>query len=137
MEDNINEILNELRQICRQYKDEVPGKRRAWPRSVKERVFGLQAQGLSARQIADQISIPCTTILSWNSAEKKRGNFLPVKVVRKSSSSTVTVGKSQGLEGKRSSVFTNTTVTVVSPRGIRVEGMPLDAALSLIQGEMT
>ena len=32
------QLLDEIEQIQRQYKDEVPGKRRAWPRSIKTRI---------------------------------------------------------------------------------------------------
>lgn len=70
MDDQTNEIFQQLIQICDQYKNEVPGGRRAWPKSGKERVFALQRAGVNAKQIAERIPVPYMTIASFNSQSR-------------------------------------------------------------------
>lgn len=128
------EIFEELRQICEQYKNEVPGRRRAWPKSIKDRVFALQRQGIRSNQIAKRVPIPYATIMSWNVSDKRKGAFLPVKVVKSATPPTVTVGgRPKRKHGPVESKVM--TVTVVTPKGLRIEGLPIEAALDLLKWE--
>jgi hypothetical protein len=124
--ERIEELLSEISQIKHQYQNEVPGRRRPMPISIKERVFELQKLGLNSSQIAKRTGLPYFTVLSW----KKRaeaGNFELVRISRekskprvKSKVATVTVRSPQS------------TVSVVTPNGVRIEGMPLDFLLKVL-----
>lgn len=57
MDERKDELLGEVKQIFEQYRQEVPGKRRAWPESIKQRVEELHKLGLSYTQIAKKAGI--------------------------------------------------------------------------------
>lgn len=134
MDDKVTALFSELSQICEQYKREVPGGRRAWPKSIKDRVFALQRLGISAHQVAKQVPIPYMTIVSWNAAERKKGKFLPVKVV-KGEPTTVTVASRARRDQKHRGPAPVTTVTVVTPTGFRIEGLPATEAMAWLMRE--
>ena len=74
----VDAIFEELVQICSQYKEEVPGRRRAWPKAIKERVLQLRKLGVSGAKIADRIAITYRTTISWQ--PRTESNFLSVSV---------------------------------------------------------
>ena len=117
------QILNELVELCGQYKVEIPGRRRAWPKSIKERIFNLQALGVKPSEITKRTGISKQTIYVWNSQQKKKGeNFLPVKIVSESPTVTVRENPNECHEG---AIVRDArpTVTVITPSGFRIEGL--------------
>ncbi|MBU6375845.1 MAG: hypothetical protein KGQ59_07615 [Bdellovibrionales bacterium] len=134
MDDQVSEIFEQLNQICEQYKKEVPGRRHAWPKSIKDRILALQRAGVGAPQIAKRVPVPYATIMSWAIAEKKSGGFLPVKVVKAKRSPTVTVRGARDLGGASRTKTESLTVTVVTPEGFRIEGLPVTEAMSWLRG---
>ena len=72
-----SEIVAELQDLCAQYKAEVPGRSQAWPKSIKERVAELSAQGLGDSEVARLVPIPMQTILAGDTA-RNRNLWAPV-----------------------------------------------------------
>jgi transposase-like protein len=125
------EIAEEVRQLCAQYQQEVPSRRRTWPRSIKDRVFRLIELGMSSEAIAKQTGVPVATIYSWKSVHIKSQGFLPVKVIP---DQTIAVEpKSLPPKPKRryKPRLAAPTITVVTPNGIRFEGLDVSAALQI------
>lgn len=57
MEEKAAVLFRELEEICSQYKREVPGRRRAWPESVKKRVLALRALGINSHQFGPRLDL--------------------------------------------------------------------------------
>lgn len=129
-----DELLHEIHQLLLQYKAEVPGRRRQWPESIKSRVLKLKEKGLNWSQISNRTGIPYYTVLGWRD-ERKRAGFELVKVVselkrgKPLSSATVTDAT---FSKKRSSEVV--TVTVTTPKGLRIEGCSTSELLELVAG---
>lgn len=135
MDERVATLLNELKQICEQYKSEVPSRRRAWPQSIKKRIFELRRLGVGASSIAEATAIPIQTIYSWSSRKSDSGTFLPVPVVKRKKavkSPTVTVRKNRRSLEKPSDDNHNPTVTVVTPSGYRLEGLTYQMVRELL-----
>lgn len=136
MDAKIASLIDELTQISEQYKSEVPSRRRAWPQSIKKRIFELRRLGVGASRIAAATKIPIQTIYSWHSRKLDVGTFLPVPVVERKSESktpTVTVRKKRIPTKVQSGAHQNfPTVTVVTPSGYRLEGLTFQMMRELI-----
>lgn len=134
MGDRKTELLDEVRQLVTQYRQEVPGSRKAWPRSIKERVIELVGLGVSSAETARLTGISYYTIIYW--VEKMPAKFHSVRIVPAKSSATVTVAKRRGkklLVGCRDNEVQQTvTVTVAPPSGIRIEGVTLSFLRELL-----
>ena len=142
------QLIDELRQICVQYAKEVPGARRPWPASIKSRVMRLRFLGVSNHRIAQETGIPVMTLYCWKMPEGERARALPtpekdetgfeaVQVVQRATG-LVTNGRQGEASGRRrrgGSTLTvkkgpaPTTVTVVTPGGVRLEGLGFDEAV--------
>lgn len=132
------EILGEIRQLTSQYRQEIPGGRKAWPEAIKSRVRLLGGLGLRAPAIAQAADISYYTVLGWLRAEcrhphKRRktvdqqsaGHFMPVRVQSSAKGvSTVTVTNREAMASKRSTP--TATVTVTLPNGLRVDGVTVE-----------
>jgi len=145
MKDRADQIINEIQQITAQYKAEVPGRRHAWPKAIKERVQALFALGLKPKAITEQTGLSYHTVVYWSTQAKQTQKFLPVKVVAaksrrlpvpidKAATATVTV-KKRGRPSSSKSLgsLLNATVTVTTPDGFIIEGLPAQVALALLQ----
>lgn len=152
MTESQNTILNELAQLSSQYKAEVPGVRRAWPESVKSRIRLLLEDGMTAAEVSRKTGIPYFTLNSWRQRSHARfiqaklsepqlpANALPEKRKRgrprKSHllPATVTVANLASRKPLVSSVTSEAsgTVTVTTPNGFKIEGLPINVALRLI-----
>ncbi len=64
------ELLDEISQLLDQYRREVPGRRRAWPESIKQRALELHPLGLNFTQIAKRTGLPYYTLLKWRHEKK-------------------------------------------------------------------
>jgi hypothetical protein len=132
------QILDELQQICEQYRREMPSKRKPWPESIRERIFQLRDLGLSFHTISVETGIPAMTLYSWGPDGKTRkrrkrgGAFLPVKVVEAATPTTVTV-KHDTRPPPEESRRSLGTVTIVLTTGIRVEGLDVASAADLLR----
>jgi hypothetical protein len=118
------QILEEIRQITEQFRVEVPGRRKTWPKAVKQRVMDLKNLGLSLKAISDQTGIPYFTVLTWSS---HHGRFKQL--------STVTVPISVPVQAKNKTDILSdnaATVTVTTPQGYRIEGINLDQLVVLL-----
>ena len=124
---NPQQIVNEIRELSTQYLAEVPSKRRTWPKSIKERVLQL-LQLESCEEVSRQTGIPAVTIYSWTARIRSEAKFLPVKVVEEKHEPVAlrTVPRKRGRYKK-----VTPTIIVVSPKGIRFEGLDIESALRI------
>ena len=129
----VTRIVDEVHQLCSQYLQEVPSRRRVWPKSIKDRVLQLLELELSSDAIAAQTGIPVATIYSWKSVWLKSSVFLPVKVVE---NKMVTARPEPPVKLKpkprRYRMRSPTpTITVVAPNGVRFEGLDVASAFEI------
>ena len=129
MKEEVAKLAEEIRQLTIQYREEVPGGRRAWPEAIKSRVSQLCGLGLTAKEISHLTHLSYFTILGWVSDDpqyrkwKRKskviadGHFVPVEVrASRKLISTVTVPNQE--------VYSQiATVTVTLPGGVRIEGV--------------
>ena len=136
MEDkNVVRIVDEVTELCAQYAQEVPSRRRTWPKSIKDRVLQLLQLELSCDSVANQTGIPVATIYSWKMAGKPEQVFLPVKVVQ---SHIPQVEPAPALEAKKAAKRRYrrrlaTNIIVIAPSGIRFEGLDVSSALQIAE----
>lgn len=144
------ELIQEIRQITLQYKAEVPGRRRAWPEAIRKRVTELFSLGLKTRKISEVTGISIHTLSLWKSQINGGQSFQQLKIIdaaeskakslataKTNSFATVTVAKKRGrppkvLSPQQLDVANNVTVTVTTPDGFRIEGVPVREALQWI-----
>ncbi len=127
MVEEASRLIDEIKQIREQYVSEV-GKRRTWPRSIKERMAKLEALGLKAGAIAKRTSVPYQTILVWRYQERKRFHqvqIAPGKSISKSSSLSAQ-------EIKMPTQSEKTSLRLVVPGGFVVEGLDPATAAKLL-----
>lgn len=144
MSPEISQLLDELRQICAQYTQEVPKKRRPWPESVRTRIFRLRFLGVSNHRIAQESGIPVMTLYTWKMPKQEDaralpapeaqapGEFLAVRVVRRRTGLASLSGRSKGARPTTVTVKTREAgpvLTVITPNGVRLEGLTLEQAI--------
>ena len=100
-----------------QYREEIPGGRKAWPKSIKDRVVELHRLGMGSTAIANATGITYFTIHNW----KKRSPEFRALAIAKPADVTVPI-KSQVA-----------TVTVTTAKGLRFEGISFEQALLLAE----
>lgn len=124
------QIIEEINSLKEQYVAEVgPGGRRAWPISIKTRVFELLRRGHKIRHIANETKISYESIGNWIQYEKKKRGFHAIAVLpekRSQELATVTVAKNLP---KQSVV----TVTVTTPDGYLIEGLPAHMVADILR----
>ncbi len=154
-----SDLFDQLSQLCKQYKVEVPGQRQAWPESVKMLIRKLIAVGTSVPEIARVSGISYFTINKWSRDARKPvappSSFVEAKVVeasarsllvpprrrgRPKSTATVTVAEPKIRLGSTLAAMNDgiaacvaVTVTVTTPSGFKLEGLPVDVALALVK----
>lgn len=122
-------LIDEIQQLREQYQAEVgTSGRKAWPRSIKERVMTLDKTEIGTKRVAELTGIPYETILQWRYTEKHRNKkqFHEIAVFESKRKATVTVP-----DKKRSDIFENATVTVALCSGVTIDG-PIQGVLALI-----
>ena len=112
------ELLKDIREMTAQYRAEVPGGRKAWPKSIKDRVMELSRMGMRTTAIADATGLTYFTIHGW----KKSGAGFHALAVAKPATVTVPI-KTQP----------TATVTVTTGNGLRIEGISFEQALVLAE----
>jgi hypothetical protein len=124
----VDQILEEIRQLQEQYKKEVPTGRRAWPQSIKQRVCELRELGISFRKIAHQTGISVVTMYAWNQQKsQKEAKFIPVEVVNTKKTITVT-----DTDNSMTDIKKTVTVTVTTPQGFKIDGLDIEQVLLVI-----
>ncbi len=128
------QLIDEIRQITEQYRNEVSTNRRTWPASIRERVIELKRLGLSPGEILLKTGVPKPTIWVWTSNRAKGGDsspaeFIPVRV--KSTVKRLTV-KSAPVESESKDVSEPMSrFTVELPGGLRVRDIDLETLIHL------
>jgi Transposase len=122
-------LFNEIEQLVNQYKVEVPGRRRAWPVSIKTRAMELCGGDLSYHEIAKRTGIPYHTLLTWRYQDKQAKSFTEVTIKKSEIKSlpTVTVGRSKKISKP------SPPLTVTVGKGISVEGLDVAGAIEIIK----
>jgi transposase-like protein len=124
--DKQEQLLSELKQISEQYANEVSGKRRAWPKSIRERVIAARREKISFERISEATGIPLQTMYSWRIGKQRASAFLPVRVAPKASYVQQPLLESRKARpGRRQP----TTVVVVVGLKLRIEGLSLEQAI--------
>ena len=121
METTEDTLIDEISQMTVQYRAEVTGHRKEWPRSIRERVEKLGELGLKPKKIAEKTPIPYETVLQWR---YERNRFLKLQAfhslpVAQPDNATVTVA----LNGDaKASTAPLSKVTVTTPSGYQIAG---------------
>lgn len=135
MENNAANIIEEIRQIKVQYKAEVSGRGRAWPKAIKVRAMRLSDLGMRAPDIAEKTGISFHTVTAWKTAHlKKSFHQLPVvyeaavKLNRKPAVAVTATKPKKSIERINRVV----TVTVTTPDGFAIQVESPEAAAAII-----
>lgn len=128
------ELIEEIRQIISQYRDEVERERKPWPKAVKDRVAELLVAGLSAPEICRATGLAYHTVLKWRPSSIKRGaprgihvsKFKEVAVVPAKARAIAALQPTERIRQIKG------TVTVTTPEGFKIEVQFLDHALELV-----
>ena len=144
IEEQAFELLREVRELFEQFRVEVPRKRSPWPESIKKRILVLWSLGVSSHQIGTEAGIPVMTLYSWRQRVNKAnatGGFSEVPMVRGKRRTTFQRQMDEErrsselqLSQLKSSPMTEVkpmTVVVIAPSGLRIEGVPIDAAVRI------
>ncbi|MCB9083604.1 MAG: hypothetical protein H6624_04635 [Bdellovibrionaceae bacterium] len=128
--DEGDNLISEIQQIIIQYKQEVTGGRKAWPKAVKDRVKKLWKLGYSSHELSKIIGVPYVTLNAWEKAAP--GRFKPVKIRDQKAVPTA------ALTVKSSTVepLTVEGLTVVTPQGYQIKGLSFSQVRQLIHGVM-
>ncbi len=108
------DLLKDVKQMVAQWRDEAPGGRKAWPKSIRDRVLELSRLGMGSTAIAQATGLTYFTIHGW---KKRRPEFRAVAIAK---SATVTVP----MPTKNIA-----TVTVTTAKGLKFEGITFEQAL--------
>jgi transposase len=130
-----NKLIEDIRQIKLQYRAEVNGVKKQWPRSIRTRVLQLCELGLKSRDIAEKTGISFHTVSAWKNKYRAPFHQLPVvsehgKNAVAQKQTTVTDRKN----GKSSASTKSVTVTVLTPGGYRIEGLDVDQLAVFFKG---
>lgn len=132
-ESNTEQLLRETQEICSQYAGEVPSRRRAWPQSVRKRVFQLRQLEVPFEVIGQATGIPINTMYSWGLTRRQKkktepepATFLPVSVPSAPSLLPAQPSRAPSRRGRKRFI---PTVTVVVGSGIRLEGLTVEDAI--------
>lgn len=129
-------IFEEIRQIKIQYKAEVSGGRKQWPRAIKSRVMQLSDMGVRMRMIAEQTGVSYHTVSAWRAQLGGKNKFHQLPVVVESTNklgrpknATVMVTKKSKILGQKQKLV---IVTVTTPEGFVVQIDSVEAAAQMI-----
>jgi hypothetical protein len=131
---NFENIVDEINQLRMQYLAEVGGGgRKAWPLSIKTRVFKLLSLGHKIKSVAKHTQIPHETIGYWVQYEhKKAKENRPNQLMPKNFQELTVTVNSSGIS-KSTNVEKVVTVTVTTPKGYLIEGLPAELAIELLR----
>ena len=138
---NTTELIEEIKQISIQYNSEVGRGRKAWPKSIKDRVAKLFDSGLRATAIAEQTGLAYFTVLKWRPAghkktsrRKSQKGFKELAIVETAPSPIVSVTVPQTPAkptfDQESEIA---TVTVTTPEGFKIDVRGIALAAKLLR----
>ncbi len=58
-------LLKDIREMAEQYREEIPGGRKAWPKSIKNKVLELYSLGLGPTEVAQETGLAYFTVHNW------------------------------------------------------------------------
>lgn len=124
MEDQAQILVEEIKQILSQYVDEVgPGGRKVWPRAIRGRATKL-SDLLGSKRTAELTGLPVDTLYAWRADVRKANNKSLAVRNAKDRFATVTVTDK--------SPENLVTVTVTTPKGYLIEGLPAGLAIDFL-----
>lgn len=132
---SVDQIFDEIRQLRVQYESEVCRTRKAWPRSIRERVARLAELGIRYKVIGERSGISANTVYTWTS---RRGERLLPSATPSVPSSFISLPVSTALpkavRAERSLQGNLATVTVKIGDRIEVSGLRTSEVLKLLRG---
>jgi len=128
MKSDCERLFAEISEIATQYQREVPSGRRAWPESIRSRVFELRKSGVRSAEISRRTGLPYYTVLQWKGDGPKFVE-LPVRV-RSAKSATVTVPARR--EVGTVTVPDSSGLRILLPGGAVIEGLDVEALARLL-----
>jgi hypothetical protein len=125
----IEQTIQEILEIKKQYQAEVGSRRKPWPASIRNRIERLHRLGLKYKEISARIEIPYYSIMNWRSRERSQDGFReltvrPAPALPVDARQTVTVATADMPVG---------SVTVTTPDGYRVACESTDLAVGIIR----
>lgn len=144
-EEEVFSLLSDLRQIFIQYKKEVPGKRKPWPESIRERILKLWALGVTNHQISSESGVPAQTLYSWRQRLKKQGattGFTEILITRSKRRSNFQIQQDESRHSSKHQLSqlvssammpTHSAIIVTLPNGIRIEGLCYEQVREMVQ----
>lgn len=138
MVERASTLIEEIRQIKRQYVAEVGKGRRVWPKSIKARIAELDELGVPAKHVAEKTGVPYETVILWRYKRRREHNASGFHEVKVAASELPVISKSVAVTMTKSEMKT-AALTVTTPEGFRIEGLTEELLLRLIarlrQGE--
>ena len=125
----VEQLIEEIQQITAQYKREVDGQRKQWPRAIKERVLRLKNLGMKFKEIESRTGVSYHTIASWSAP--KKFHQLPVVLERKTRNEVATVAVAKNPEVAHKKIV---TVMVTTPDGFVVKLQSIRHTIDLLKG---
>ena|SRR5665213_958883 len=130
---NVDQIFDEIRQLRVQYESEVGRARKAWPKSIRERVSRLVALGVRYKVIAERSEISGNTIYSWMTRQGE-ATVSPLSLAQAAFVELpVAVEKTSPRRYRKRVHGKPATVTVKIGDRIEVSGLRASEALKMIQ----
>ena len=118
MNDRVNQLTVEIKDICEQYLAEVgEGGYKVWPRSIKDRVLVLSDLVGSCKKASEICGLSVETIYQWR-ADAKKSQFRSIAVVESKNKSVTVTAPNPSLGVGQKIV----SVTVTTPGGYKIEG---------------
>ena len=135
------ELIEEIKQISIQYNSEVGRSRKAWPKSIKDRVAKLFEAGLRATAIAERTGLAYFTVLKWRPPGQKKISrcrskaiFNELAVVDAEFTPVVSVTVPQIPAKPNSNQDSDiATVTVTTPEGFKIDVQGIAIAAKLLR----
>jgi hypothetical protein len=115
-----DELLQDIREMTAQYRAEIPGGRKAWPKSIREKVLELSRLGMKASAIAEATGLTYFTVHGW----KKRAPAFSAVAITKAATVTVPILPA-------GPALPPATVTVTTKSGLKIEGLSFAQAFEL------
>jgi len=117
-----DELLKDIREMTAQYREEIPGGRKAWPKSIKDRVAELHRLGMGSTAIANATGHTYFTIHNW---KKRNPEFRALAIAKPAAAALPAT-----VPNKNQSTA---TVTVTTAKGLRFEGISFEQAMVLAE----
>lgn len=144
-EEEVFRLLAELWDLFIQYKREVPGQRRPWPESIRERISRLWSLGVTCHQISSESGVPVQTLYSWRQRIKKQKSErgftqIPIARSRRRTNFQIQQDESRHSSNHQLSQLESLTTTPVQPalvitlsNGVKIEGLCFEQVQILVR----